>query len=119
MAYRAKIKRIVILLLLVCLPIQVISATAIACSHSTGTQSDDNTPTAAACHMGSSHAKFSLDSSPTDCQKCALHLLLVSTPFTQPLDIQLNAGYSAQQPAGLHHYYLLFPPHPERPPLSI
>ena len=117
MSYRAKIKRIAILLLLVCLPFQVISATAIACSHNTGDQSGDNASPEVGCHLGSSHAKFSLESSPTDCQKCALHILLVSTPFSQPLDMHLNNGYSAQQPSGLHHYYQLFPPHLERPPL--
>lgn len=110
------IRRLTLLALLLCLPFQVISATAIDCKHDAGNPSDN--PITAPCHTGGDHLQLPPDSNLTDCQKCALYLLLGSTAFSQPAAMPLNTSRTANQPALPHHYYQLFPPHLERPPLS-
>lgn len=121
MSLSVSTRRFAILLLLFCLPFQMVSAAALACLHA---DSSDPAMESMACHA----ATLSADAADADagdadnltqCQKCALDLVLLAAPSDIALQPVLPLVFVIDKPKLQLNAAKVFLPPLQRPPLSL
>ena len=117
MSLSVSTRRFAILLLLFCLPLQLVSAAALNCLHA---DSDNPAMQSMACHAVSLTADADTEDADnlTQCQKCALGLVLLAAVSDTALQPALPLAFVIDKPKLQLNAAKVFLPPLQRPPLS-